>query len=78
MGDVAWFLRCSCVWQHITNSKLTVSITQIAKIESILDEFGMADCDATATHFCLGAVIHRIPHDGVNPDAKPLLIKPYQ
>jgi hypothetical protein len=26
----------------------------------------------------LGAVIHRIPHDGVNPDAKPLLIKPYQ
>jgi hypothetical protein len=44
----------------------------------MLDKFGMADCNATATPFHSGSVIDCIPHDGINPDAKPKLIKPYQ
>jgi hypothetical protein len=32
MGDVAWFLRSSYVWQGTSDGKLTVSITQPPKL----------------------------------------------
>jgi hypothetical protein len=78
MGDVAWFLGCSYVWQRTDDGRLTVSVTQTAKIESMQEEFGMADCNANATPFRSGAAIDRIPHDGVDPYDKPEIIKPYQ
>jgi hypothetical protein len=78
MGDVAWFLGCSYVWQRTDDGRLTVSVTQTAKIESMQEEFGMADSNANATPFRSGAAIDRIPHDGVDPYDKPDIIKPYQ
>jgi hypothetical protein len=64
MGDVSWFLGCSDA-----NGKLTISITQTAKIEALLDEFGMDDCNATAS-----------PYRSVSPKMarKPKLVKAYQ
>jgi hypothetical protein len=79
MEDVSWFLGCCYNWQHTNDGHLTISITQMAKIESILDGFGIAECNATTCSFRSGTIIDRIPHDGVDPDAKPkLTTKPYQ
>jgi hypothetical protein len=78
MGDVAWFLGCSYVWQCTEDNKLTVSITQTAKIESMLDEFDMSDCNATNSPYCSGMVIDRISKDLLQPDDKPHIVKPYQ
>ena len=78
MGDVAWFLGCSSVWQRTEDNKLTVSITQTAKIESMLDEFDMADCNATHSPYRSGMVIDRIPKDNLSPEDKPHIVKPYQ
>jgi hypothetical protein len=78
MGDVAWFLGCSYVWQRDTENKLTVSVTQTAKIESMLEEFGMLDCNATQSPYRSGMVIDRIPKDSLPPEEKQHIVKPYQ
>jgi hypothetical protein len=47
MGDVAWFLGSYHTWQRTADSKLTVSITQTSKVESLLEKHSMM----TATVF---------------------------
>jgi hypothetical protein len=66
------------VWQRNADGKLTFSITQTAKIEALLDKFGMDDYNATASPYRSGTVIDRIPKDGVDPAHKPKLVKTYQ
>jgi hypothetical protein len=50
----------------------------MAKIKSTLDEFAMADCNATHSPYRSGLVIDCIPKDSLNPEEKPHIVKPYQ
>lgn len=78
MGDDAWFLGCYYTWQKTEDGRLTVSVTQTAKIESLLEEHKMDDCNSVPTPYRAGVVIDQLPHDDVPPDNKPHLVKPYQ
>jgi hypothetical protein len=78
MSDIAWFLGCYYTWQHTEDGKLTCSITQMAKVESLLEEFHMDNCNSILTPDQAGLIVDHIPHDGIPPDNKLLLVKPYQ
>ena len=78
MGPVNWYLGCRYDWSTDRTQPLTVSITQTAHIESLLDQFGMQDCNAVGSSFRSGLVIDRLEHDGLPPESKPGLVKDYQ
>jgi hypothetical protein len=78
MGDVAWFLGKCYDWQHTEDDHVTVSITQMAKIESMLEEFDLIDCNAVRSPYRSGLTMDSIAWDHVPPDNKPEVVKPYQ
>ena len=78
MGEVSWFLGCKYEWEDLDDGRLTVSITQTAKTESILDEHGMSECNSVYSPYRKGLAIDTVPDDGVEPDLKPKLVKKYQ
>jgi hypothetical protein len=51
MGDVASFLVKSYDWQRTDDDQLTVLITQTAKIESMLEDFDLVDCNAVRSPY---------------------------
>jgi hypothetical protein len=55
-----------------------VTITQTAKIESMLDDLNLTDCNPVKSPYRSGLVINSIPHDGMAPEDKPDIVKPYQ
>ena len=57
---------------------LTVSISQSAKIEELLETHGMSDCNPTVTPYRSGLPIDRIPDDSIEPSDKPELVRKYQ
>jgi hypothetical protein len=78
MGEVGWFLGKAYEWDHLEDGRLCVTITQTAKIEAMLDDLGMSDCNPVKSPYRSGLVIDSIPHDGVTPESKQDLVKPYQ
>jgi hypothetical protein len=78
MGPVNWYLGCRYEWSDIPGEPLSVSITQTAHIESLIDQFRMQDCNAVGSPFRSGMVIDRLTHDGIPPADKPNLVKDYQ
>jgi hypothetical protein len=78
MGEVGWFLSKAYELEHLDDGRLCVTITQTAKIESMLDDLGMTDCNPVKSPYWSGFVIDSIPHDGVTPESKQELVKPYQ
>jgi hypothetical protein len=78
MGDVAWFLGKCYDWQRTEDDHVTVSITQTAKIESMLEEFDLIDCNAVRSPYRSGLTMDSIARDHVPPDHKPEVVKPYQ
>jgi hypothetical protein len=78
MGDDAWFLGKCCDWQRTEDDQLTVSITQTAKIKSMLEDFDLVDCNAVRSPYRLGLTMDSIARDHVPPDNKPEVVKPYQ
>jgi hypothetical protein len=78
MGDVAWFLGKCYNWQRTEDDHVTVSITQTAKIESMLEEFDLIDCNAVRSPYRSGLTMDSIARDHVPPDNKPEAVKPFQ
>jgi hypothetical protein len=78
MGEVAWFLGKCYDWQKDENDYLTVSITQTAKIESMLNKYNLTDCNAVRSPYKSGLPIDSIARDNILPDNKPEVVKPYQ
>jgi hypothetical protein len=78
MGPVNWYLGCRYEWDQHPDRPLSVSITQTAHIEALIESNGMQDCNAVGSPYRSGMVIDRLPHDGVDPEAKPALVKAYQ
>jgi hypothetical protein len=63
MGNIAWFLGCTYIWQCTNNNKLAISMTQTAKIKSMLDEFNMSNGNGTQSPYCSSMVTNCIPKD---------------
>jgi hypothetical protein len=78
MGEVSWFLGSKYEWENLPDGRLTVSITQTAKVEELLDTHGMADCNPVSSPYRSGHAIDRIPSDDTPVDAKITLVKKYQ
>jgi hypothetical protein len=77
MDDLAWFLGKCFDWQRTEDDRVTVSITQTAKIESMLEEFDLIDCDAVPSPCCSGLTMDSIAWDHIPPNNKPEVVKPY-
>jgi hypothetical protein len=78
MGEVSWFLGCKYEWENLPDGQLTVSITQTAKTEDLIEDHGMEQCNPVGSPYRSGHVIDNIPDDGIAPEAKPKLVKKYQ
>ena len=78
MGPVTWFLGCLYVWDTLPDGRLMVHISQTAKIESMLDQFGLTDCNLVLNVYRSGFPIDRLPDNGVDPEDKKELVKQYQ
>ena len=78
MGTVTWFLGCLYTWSTLPDGRLTCHISQTAKIESMMDEFGMADSNPAPSPYRSGMAIDRIESDGVDPSRKIPLVKQFQ
>jgi hypothetical protein len=78
MGEVSWFLGSKYEWERLPDGRLTVSITQTAKSEDILETHGMTNCNPIASPYRTGFPIDRIPHDGVPIESKTALVKKFQ
>jgi hypothetical protein len=78
MGEVSWFLGCKYEWENLPNGALTVSITQTAKAEEIIQDHGMEDCNPVKSPYRTGINIDRIPNDDPpnHPDSP--FVKKYQ
>jgi hypothetical protein len=74
MGDVAWFLGKCYDWQRTEDDHVTVSITQTAKIELMLEEFGLIDCNAVRSPYRSGLTMDSIARDHGPPDNKPEVV----
>jgi hypothetical protein len=77
MGEVSWFLCCKYEW-NLPDGRLTVSITQTAKSEDLIESHGMEDCNPVSSPYKSGLVIDRIPNEGVPVKEKMILVKKYQ
>jgi hypothetical protein len=51
MGEVSWFLGSKYEWENLPDGRLTVSITQTAKVEEIIDNHGMSECNPVSTPY---------------------------
>ncbi len=78
MGEVSWFLGSKYEWEDLPDGCLTVSITQTAKAEELLETHGVEDCNAVDSPYRSGFVIDRIPDDGVPVKRKARLVHRYQ
>jgi hypothetical protein len=65
MGEVAWVLGKCYDWQKDENENVTISITQTAKKESMLDKNGLTDCNAVRSQYSSGLSIGLIARDNV-------------
>ncbi len=54
MGEESWFFGCKYEWETLPGGRLTVSITQTAKSEELIDNHGMAECNPVASPYCPG------------------------
>jgi hypothetical protein len=62
-----------------TGPRLTVSITQTAKIEELIDTHGMLECNpVSSSPYCSGFAIDQIPPDNIPVEDKVTLVKKYQ
>ena len=78
MGIVTWFLGCVFTWDTLPDGRLTVHISQTAKIKQLLEDHGLSDSNPVHTVYRSGISIDRIDHDGVDPDEKKVLVKSFQ
>jgi hypothetical protein len=78
MGEVSWFLGCKYEWEALPNGRLTVSITQTAKAEDLIETHGMAECNSVLSPYRSGLTIDRIEQDGIPVERKLPLVKLYQ
>jgi hypothetical protein len=78
MGKVSWFLGCKYEWETLPDGRLTVSITQTAKSEELIETHHMTECNPVTSPYRSGFVIDRIPDDGVPVKHKTKLVKLYQ
>jgi hypothetical protein len=78
MGEVSWFLGCKYEWENLPDGRLTVSITQSAKTEDLIETHGMAECNPVLSPYRSGCTIDSIVDDGVPIEQKIELVKRYQ
>jgi hypothetical protein len=78
MGEVSWFLGCKYEWEHLPDGRLTVSITQTAKSEDLIETHGMIDCNPVASPYRSEYTIDKIADDGLPVEKKTQLVTKYQ
>jgi hypothetical protein len=78
MGDVAWFLGKYYDWQRTEDDHITVSITQTAKIKSMLEKFGLINYNTVRSPYRSGLTMDSIARGHVPPGNKPEVVKPYK
>jgi hypothetical protein len=78
MGEVSWFLGSKYEWEDLPDGHLTVSITQTAKAEDLIQSHGMSGCNPVASPYWSGLVIDQLPNDGVPVTNKEPLVKKCQ
>jgi hypothetical protein len=75
MGEVSWFLGCKYEWEQFPDGNLTVSITQTAKTEDLLETHGMAECNPVASPYQSGHTIDKVAKDDMPVEQKIPLVK---
>jgi hypothetical protein len=78
MGEVSWFLGCKYEWENLPDGRLTVSITQTAKAEDLIETHGLSECNPVRSPYQSGYTIDGVPKDGVPVERKIVLVKKYQ
>ena len=78
MGEVSWFLGSKYEWEDRPDGRLTVSITQTAKIEELIDTHRMSNCNPASSPYRSGHAIDRIPAENISLGDKTPLVKKYQ
>jgi hypothetical protein len=78
MGEVSWFLGSKHKWENLPNGWLTMSITQTAKVEELIDTHGTTNCNPVSSPCRSGHAIDRIPPDSMPLEEKHLLVKQHQ
>jgi hypothetical protein len=64
MREVSWFLGCKYKWENLPDGRLTVSITQTAKAEDLIETHGLIDCNPVKSPYRSGYTIDGIPKHG--------------
>jgi hypothetical protein len=57
MGEVSWFLGSKYEWENLPDGRLTLSITQTAKAEELIETHRMSECNPVASPYRSGFVI---------------------
>jgi hypothetical protein len=78
MGEVSWFLGCKYEWEKLPDGRLTVSITQTAKAEDLIETHGMVDCNPVSSPYRSGYTIDKIADNGLQVEHKNQLVTKYQ
>jgi hypothetical protein len=79
MGEVSWFLGCKYEWENLPDyGHLTISITQTAKVEDLIESHGMEECNPVASPYCSGFIMDGILDDGIPGEEKVVLVKKNQ
>ena len=78
MGEVSWFLGSKYEWETTLDGKLTVSITQTAKAESLIEAHGMENANPVKSPYKSGITIDRIPTQTMDPEEQKTLTTKYQ
>ena len=78
MGEVSWFLGSKYEWENLPDGRLSVSITQTARAEELLDDHGMTDCNPVASPYRSGHSIDSVVCDDTDPKDKPDLVLKFQ
>jgi Reverse transcriptase (RNA-dependent DNA polymerase) len=81
MGPLSYYLGVHYVWGRTLDGGLTVNCSQAGHIYKMLEKHGMESPDShhlVKTPFRSGIVIDSLPHDGINPKHKPMLVTQFQ
>ena len=78
MGITSWFLGQAYEWFTTSDNCVTCHISQEAFVEQLLERNKLIECKPSRNPYCLGYVIDRVPHDGIDPLQKPELVKVFQ
>lgn len=78
MGPVSYFLGCRYIWYKDENLGQCCHISQPGFIESMLNKFGLLECNPEKSPYRSGLPIDQIPRDSTQPEDKKGLCQLFQ